>query len=206
MLSVVVMGDRTIQDFHLSMEVRSPLSYCPARVRRCPQTCWPGWLLAWPTWCHPARSARAVPRRWRWRSAWMRSLRCFWTGCHTGVPAGWWGSPRPRWATAWTCCLLPWPRWGIASPTAASSPAWTTCAAGLGRWPQPARRCAWTGWPPGCSAPAGGPTRRCCTTPSGIATPPRAWPYRPSTATCCGWTVAGRAVATSTNSSRWQGG
>ena len=29
MLSVVVMGDRTIEDFHLSMEVRSPLSYCP---------------------------------------------------------------------------------------------------------------------------------------------------------------------------------
>jgi hypothetical protein len=31
----------------------------------------------------------------------------------------------------------------------------------------------WTGWPPGCSDPAGGPTRRCCTTPSATATPPR---------------------------------
>ena len=43
--------------------------------------------------------------------------------------------------------------------------------------------------------PQGGPTRRCCTTPSGTPTPPRAWPSRASTATCCGWTAAGRAAA-----------
>ena len=36
--------------------------------------------------------------------------------------------------------------------------------------------------------PAGGPTRRSCTTASATATPPKAWPSRPSTATCCGWT------------------
>jgi hypothetical protein len=47
--------------------------------------------------------------------------------------------------------------------------------------------------------PRGGPTRRCCTTPSGTPTPPRAWPSRASTATCCGWTAAGRATAMSTN-------
>jgi hypothetical protein len=51
----------------------------------------------------------------------------------------------------------------------------------------------------GCSDPVGGPARRCCTTPSGTPTPPRALPYRPSTATCCDWTAAGRAAATSTN-------
>jgi hypothetical protein len=47
--------------------------------------------------------------------------------------------------------------------------------------------------------PRGGPTRRCCTTPSGTPTPPRAWPSRASPATCCGWTAAGRATAMSTN-------
>jgi hypothetical protein len=49
----------------------------------------------------------------------------------------------------------------------------------------------------GCNAPDLGPTRRCSTTPSGTPTPPRAWPCRASTATCCGWMVAGRAAATS---------
>jgi hypothetical protein len=93
-----------------------------------------------------------------------------------------------------------------ASPTAPSSPASTSCAAGFPRWPPPARRSAWTGWPPGCNAPAGRPTRRSCTTPSGTPTPPKARPSRPSTATCCGWTAAGRAAATSTSSSTWQAG
>jgi hypothetical protein len=35
-----------------------------------------------------------------------------------------------------------------------------TCRSALRRWLMLARPCAWTGWPPGCSAPAGGPTRR----------------------------------------------
>jgi hypothetical protein len=61
------------------------------------------------------------------------------------------------------------------------------------------------GWRPGCSGPEGGSTRRCCTTPSGTPTPPRAWRCRPSTATCCGWTEAGRAAATSTSCWHWQG-
>ena len=43
----------------------------------------------------------------------------------------------------------------------------------------------------GCNAPAGGPTRRSCMTPSGAPTPPRAWRCRPSTAICCGVMVAG---------------
>jgi hypothetical protein len=47
--------------------------------------------------------------------------------------------------------------------------------------------------------PRGWPTRRCCTTPSATATPPRAWRCRPSTATCCGSMVARRAAATSTS-------
>jgi hypothetical protein len=29
-------------------------------------------------------------------------------------------------------------------------------ASALGRWPHLARRCAWTGWPPGCSGPGVG--------------------------------------------------
>ena len=62
----------------------------------------------------------------------------------------------------------------------------------------------WTGWRTGCSAP-GWATRRSCATPSGTPTPPRAWPSRPSTATCCGATAAGRAAATSTSSSSWPG-
>src|SRR4029434_6413127 len=57
--------------------------------------------------------------------------------------------------------LVPWPRWGTASPTGPTSPASTTLASGLRRWPHPARRCAWTGWPPGCSDPSSGPIRRC---------------------------------------------
>jgi DDE superfamily endonuclease len=36
-----------------------------------------------------------------------------------------------------------------------------TCASCWPRWPSPARRCAWTGWRPGCNGPAGGATRRC---------------------------------------------
>lgn len=76
MLSVVVMGDRTIEDFHLSMEVRSPLSYCPARVRRCPSR-----VLTWLA----ARLADVLPPRppgvggnprCPWRSAWTSSPRC----------------------------------------------------------------------------------------------------------------------------------
>jgi hypothetical protein len=43
--------------------------------------------------------------------------------------------------------------------------------------------------------PRGWATRRCSTTPSGTPTPPKAWPWRPSTAICCGWTGAGRALA-----------
>jgi hypothetical protein len=35
--------------------------------------------------------------------------------------------------------------------------------------------CVWTGWRPGCNAPPAGATRRCCTTPSGMTTPPRVW-------------------------------
>jgi Family of unknown function (DUF6326) len=58
-------------------------------------------------------------------------------------------------------------------------------------------RYAWMGWRPGCSGPPAGPTRRCATTPSGMPTP-LAWPCRPSTATCCGATEAGRAAATRT--------
>jgi hypothetical protein len=33
--------------------------------------------------------------------------------------------------------------------------------------------CVWTGWPPGCNDPKGGPTRRCRTTPSGTPKLPR---------------------------------
>jgi hypothetical protein len=55
------------------------------------------------------------------------------------------------------------------------------------------------GWRPGCNAPAGGPTRRSCRTPSGVPTPPRAWRCRPSTAICCGVAVAGPGAAMSTS-------
>jgi hypothetical protein len=41
------------------------------------------------------------------------------------------------------------------------------------RWPAAARPSWWMGWRPGCNDPAGRPTRRCCTTPSGTPTPPR---------------------------------
>jgi hypothetical protein len=112
---------------------------------------------------------------------------------------------RPRSATACTCCLAPWPTSASVSPMGASSPAWPTLASGLRRWPAPARRSAWTGWLPGCRDPGAGSTRRCCTTPSATPTPPRALRCRPSTAICCGWTVAGRAAAMSTSSSNWQG-
>src|SRR6266542_4526216 len=70
-------------------------------------------------------------------------------------------SPRPRSATAWTCCWARWPTSASANPTGASLPAWPTCANCLGRWPAPARPSWWTGWPPGCSAPGPGPTSRC---------------------------------------------
>jgi hypothetical protein len=53
--------------------------------------------------------------------------------------------------------------------------------------------------------PEGGPTRRCCTTPSGMPTPPRAWRCRASTATCCGATAAGQAAATSRSSCSCRG-
>jgi hypothetical protein len=99
-------------------------------------------------------------------------------------------------------CCPSWPRWGTASPTGPSSPASMACASGLRRWPQPARRSWSTGWPPGCSDPRAGPTRRCCTTPSATPTPPRAWRCRPFGVTCCGATGAGREAATSTSSSR----
>jgi hypothetical protein len=56
----------------------------------------------------------------------------------------------------------------------------------LSRWLAPARRYWWTGLGPACSGHGGGPTRRCCTTPSATPTPPRALRCRPSTATCCG--------------------
>jgi hypothetical protein len=46
--------------------------------------------------------------------------------------------------------------------------------------------------------PAGGPTRRSCMTPSGAPTPPKAWRCRPSTAICCGVTVAGPGAVMST--------
>jgi hypothetical protein len=91
-----------------------------------------------------------------------------------------WASPRPRSATAWTCCLVCWPRWGAANPTAPSSPLSPILAGGLGRWPCPARRCASTDSPPGCNDPARGPTRRSCTTPSATSTPPRGWRWPPS--------------------------
>src|SRR6266508_1666478 len=191
------------QGAHACLEVWSPCH--TARAPRCPHTPWPGWPIAWATCTLRAHPARAAPRRWRWRSAWTRSGRCCWTGCRTGAPAAWWASPRPRSATAWTCCWARWPRSASANPTGPSSPASTTCASGLRRWPHPARRCAWTGWPPGCRGPPAGATRRCCTTPSATPTPPRAWRCRPSTATFCGATVAGRAAATSTSSSSWRG-
>src|SRR6266545_2951437 len=126
-------------------------------------------------------------------------------GCRTGGLAGQWGSPRPRSATAWTCCCPSWPPSGTASPTGGSSPPLKTCANGLGRWPQPARRSWSTGSAPGCSGPPAGSTRRSCTTPSGTPIPPRGWRCRPSGATCCGATVAGRAAATSRSSSSWRG-
>ncbi len=60
----------------------------------------------------------------------MRSPRWCWTGCRTGAPAGRSGSPRPRSATAWSCCWARWPPSGSANPTGASSPASTS----LGQW------------------------------------------------------------------------
>jgi hypothetical protein len=176
-----------------------------ARARRCPQPCWPGWPIASSTCSHRARPAGAGPRRCRWRSAWTRLPRSSWTGCRPGAPAGRLGSPRPRSATASTCCSVSLPPWGTASPTGPSSPPWPTLASGSQRWPPAARRCPWTGWPRGCSDPPGGPTRRSSTTPSAAPTPPRALPSRPSTGICCGWMAAGRAAATSTRSSNWQG-
>ncbi len=61
----------------------------PARGRRCPQLCWPGWPLAPPTSCHPARPDRAAPRHCHWRPAWTRWPRSSWTGCRTGARAAW---------------------------------------------------------------------------------------------------------------------
>jgi hypothetical protein len=63
---------------------------------------------------------------------------------------------------------------GFCQPDGTFSPSWTTCASCLRRWPKPVRRSWSTGWPPGCNAPPAGATRRCCTTPSGMPTPPRA--------------------------------
>ena len=158
----------------------------------CPRSSLPAKVLAWlaARLAHLALSrppGRAAPRRCRWRCAWTRSGRSSWTGCRTGARAGRSGSPRPRSATAWTCCSARWPAWGSASPTARLSPPSKTCARCLRRWPKPARRCGWTGWASGCSGPPGGPTRRSCMTPSGTPTPRRVWPCRPSTVTCCGW-------------------
>ncbi|HZD69631.1 MAG TPA: arginase family protein [Actinomycetes bacterium] len=111
------------------------------------------WIDAHADFNTPASSARAAPHRCRWRSAWTPWPRSSWTGCRTGGRAGRWGSPRPRWATAWTCCLVPWPRWGSASPTGPSSPAWTTCVRCWWRWPHRARRSWWTGCRPGATTP-----------------------------------------------------
>jgi hypothetical protein len=58
----------------------------------------------------------------------------------------------------------------------------------LGRWPRSARRYAWTGWPPGCNDPPGGPTSRCWTTPSATSWALWVWRCRASTATCRGAT------------------
>jgi hypothetical protein len=196
----VTLSYRSVRRWPVPPARRSGPRCHTAHVRRCLQTCWPGWPPARPTWSHPARSARVAPRRFRWRSAWTRSPGCCWTGCRTRAPVAWSASPRPRSATAWICCLAPWLRSGTASPTGPSSPPSTSCASGLRRWPAPARGCAWTDWRPGSSDPASGATRRCCTTPCGTPIPPRACRSVGSGATCCGWMAAGRAAATSTSS------
>ena len=139
-------------------------------MSHCPRSSLPAAVLAWlatalPTWPHTAHLGRMAPRRFRWTSAWTPSPRSSSTGCRTGAPGVWSGSPRPRSATASTCCSAHWPTSGSASPTARSPPPSTTCASGLGRWPHPARQSWWMGWRPGCSGPEGGPTRRCWTTP-----------------------------------------
>jgi len=94
---------------------------------------------------------------------------------------------------------------GYCQPDGTFITTWPTLASGLGRWSPLARWSWWTGWPPGCSDPTSGPTRRSCTTPSGTPTPPRAWRYPRSGVTCCGSMAAGPAAATSTSSSNWQG-
>src|SRR6266536_1822258 len=142
-----------------------------ARAPRCPHTCWPGWPPASPTLCRRAGPDGAAPHHWPWRSAWTPLGRSSWTGCRTGAPAGRWGSPSPRSATAWTCCWARLATSGSASPTARSPPASMTCARCWPRWPPPGRRSWWTGWPPGCNDPPRGPTSRCCTTSSGTPTP-----------------------------------
>jgi transposase InsO family protein len=117
--------------FTPSEEVRSRCH--TARVRRCPPRSSPGWPAAWPTCSHHARLGWAAPRRFAWRSAWTPWPRWCWTRCGTGEPAGWSGSPRPRSATAWTCCWAHWQRSATASLTARSSPPWPTCANTLRR-------------------------------------------------------------------------
>jgi hypothetical protein len=56
--------------------------------------------------------------------------------------------------------------------------------------------------PPSPASSDPGPARKCSTTPSVTPPPPRARRWPPSTATCCGATVAGPGAATSTNCSR----
>jgi hypothetical protein len=79
-------------------------------------TPWPGWPTAWPICCHLVRLGWVATRRCRWRSAWTPWPRWCWTGCRTGGPVAWSASPRPRSATAWTCCWGPLAALGFCQP------------------------------------------------------------------------------------------
>jgi ATP dependent DNA ligase domain len=111
-LRVPVLGVAVRGSDHMALPSKGVGSPChPARVRRCPPRSSPGWPAAWPTCCHLDGQAWVAPHRYAWRSAWTRSGQWCWMDCRTGELAAWWGSPRPRSATAWTCCWTGSPHW-----------------------------------------------------------------------------------------------
>jgi hypothetical protein len=69
-----------------------------------------------------------APRRCRWRSAWTRSARCCSTGCPTGAPAAWSGSPKTEVGDSLDLLLGPLADLGFCQPDGS----FITSLAGLG--------------------------------------------------------------------------
>ena len=143
-----------------------------AHARRCLPRCWPGSPPRLAQLTPPRPPGRGGTRRWPWSSAWTPSGAVISTGCRTGTPAAWLPSPRPRSATASTCCWVRWPRWGIASPTARSSGALQGLRERLVGMAATGEAVVVDGLATRVQRPAGGPASRCCTTPSATPTPP----------------------------------